>query len=212
MSKVFYIGNTYVSKVEELRELLIKELHTTQNNITKDELYQELNTLFHDDVLLNWLLCGSEEDKKVAQKVKLIDKKLNRSEIISKIVEAITNERFEIKKHIKDYLEFIGAFYKISGKEFLPITDKIELSCHYAIRLELLFKFQTIQSVSEKFSFILKQDSQVLAKVDKNIGDFIKDSKKELKFSPILSAETNEADFQLIIDNDMICQFKLRRI
>jgi len=207
MATVLYIGNRYISDLQELRKVFTKELPSISDKEKKESLYKEINTLFHDNVIQEWLSNGDKEEQEIAIKLNAIDRNGDVSKVNKSIGEAITQEKMNIERHLSDYLQLVEKKYSVDGKEAVSFDGSIEHSTEKELMLSISYTFKCIKAETERFDFLLTLDGERVDTKTINVADCIEGKECKLSFKPFgIQALTKKATLRLVVDQQNICQ------
>lgn len=210
MASVLYIGNRYISDLQELREVFTKDIPSVNDKKRKESLYREINTLFHDNVIQEWLSNGDKEEQQIAQKLNAINKNDDVTKINRAIGEAITQKKIVIDRHLPDYLQLVEKRCSVNGKEAISFESCIEHSTKEELTLVVTYIFKCVKAETERFDFLLMLGGEQVDTQTVNVAEYIEGEECTLSFKPFkIPALTKKVTIYLIEDKKIVCQSEL---
>lgn len=204
MNTILYIGDTYITTLFQLKSILSS--HLLQDTPT----YDEILTLFWDDILVQWLNEGDEEERNYATKIKMIDTSKANSSIMSDLLKIFSKSMsHEYKCDYTQYLSLLNVSCVINDVS-TDITKikrySIDTKQKDPIIISATFKINKVDN--EHFSFhVYNNNSKILEKgldlrLLKTVGEFkLEIPLKDIKTTNCISINIDDITvFSILIE------------
>ena len=161
MNTILYIGNSYISTLEQLRNCVFEAF----NNEKKHVLIREIETLYHDEVLQHWLEEGGNEERQLAKELRAIKQNIDSSKLRECIVLILTDEMYNVNRCVHDYLSienymvYADNVLKYQLKEGGDNKINISHNCN-TITVKLLCR--VLRSEAETFELAIYNNGNII--------------------------------------------------
>ena len=150
-STVLYIDNTYVHSLAELCKI-VDHIIKAGNGVSSDDyVYKEIETLFKDGILQNWLDEGNQECKDIAKQLRLIPKNIDSSKLKESIGQIFTNEIIQIERDFKNYISIDKIIFVPNSNENIEVKDIIDYPSDVNLSASLKLFIQIIKQEQDKY-------------------------------------------------------------
>ena len=172
MGTILYIGNTYCTSYNQLRDYIL--LAADPNNPIREELL----TLLQDGLLYKWLAEGStNEERNAAEKIRNLSSKLTNSEKISQLGQIFATPNKEVAKpKLLSLVELKSVRYLSDKSNSLITTDTILVDTSEK-DTKVQLSFIVNKSENEKFSLIWKDNDIENSPISIHLGKYKKGDK-----------------------------------
>lgn len=157
MNTILYIGDRYISTLAELRGCVLGAFADGK----KHSLIREIETLYHDGLLQQWLEAGNSEEQALAAELHTIGPDIDSSKLRERIVLILTDEMFHVSRNIGDYLKIEKTeLYTDDGCLLAELGGECA-SCEMPLNcgaLKLRVQCKVLRAEAETFLFCLLYD------------------------------------------------------
>lgn len=155
---VLYLGDSYISHLQEFKDIFIKQIPALNNKNKRDKLYNEIKTLFSDGVIEQWLSEGDEESKEIASKVSQINKEEDTSIILENLAVCITGESLNINIDWNDFLQVDKCYYQINDSNHITFDKPSKVNFEDTSFLLFTINLRVKKRENETFVFTIKEN------------------------------------------------------
>lgn len=207
-STVLYIDNTYVHSLAELCKI-VDHIIKAGNGVSSDDyVYKEIETLFKDGILQNWLDEGNQECKDIAKQLRLIPKSIDSSKLKESIGQIFTNEIIQIERDFKNYISIDKIIFVPNSNENIEVKDIIDYPSDVNLSASLKLFIQIIKQEQESFPInvlfngILVNETKYI-----DLRQFREGESITIEFNGInIKAGLASGKFELLIDEKCVLE------
>lgn len=208
MNTILYIGDTYISTLAQLRQCVLDAF----GNERKSTLMREIETLYRDGVLQDWLGQGDAEEQWLADELKSIKKDIDSSKLCEHIALILTDELYSVSRNINDYIEVEKCEVYADGKSILDddIKDLLGIKSNRVFFTQMLFSELKVwlqckvkKDAAEAFRLCLKCGNF-------NVADDFLLNLREYSLGQIVNVEFNVSEATKTPNVDLLMQMVWR--
>lgn len=151
MNTILYIGDSYVTSLDQLHQILPKSLSPEM------PIYDEILTLYLDGILEKWLEEGNEKSIKIAKKVAQIGKKQSNSKIMEQLYALFPDRKIDIPdNYIFKFLSLKKVVCKVNSNEIeISKSGNFEVGSKFKDNVDFGFIFSIDEIENESFGMQL---------------------------------------------------------
>lgn len=203
---VLYIDNTYIHSLAELCKIIDDIIKTGNGVNSVDDVYKEIETLFKDGILQNWLDEGSQECKDIAKQLRLIPNNIDSSKLKESIGQIFTNETIQIERDFKNYISIEKITFVPNNNENFDVKDiidyptEVDLSASLKLLVKIVKQEQESFPINVLFNGMLVNETKYL-----DLRQFREGESVTIEFNGInIKAGLPSGKFELFVDEKSV--------